>query len=154
MKFQNSGGLMPRPRKPTALLELNGAFDKNPQRRRKRQHEPKPENPLGSPPMHLRENEMAVWLELSEQLPAGVATSMDRAAFELVTCLLVQFRQHRESMTGSQMTLLATLLGRFGMNPADRSRVAIPQVKSQYRDPLDEFLARSAERKLNAVQSS
>jgi hypothetical protein len=38
---------MGRPRKPTAALELSGAFKRNPQRRRDRADEPEVEGPVG-----------------------------------------------------------------------------------------------------------
>jgi len=41
---------MARPRKPTNLLELTGAYHKNPQRRREREGEPIAPGPLGGPP--------------------------------------------------------------------------------------------------------
>lgn len=39
-----------RPPKPTNLLELTGAFRKDPARRRKRGNEPQPPGPIGEPP--------------------------------------------------------------------------------------------------------
>jgi hypothetical protein len=67
---------MARPNKPTALLELNGAFKKDPARRRAREHEPKPSGPLGEPPASFPPNQKQAWLELSSQAPPGVLTNV------------------------------------------------------------------------------
>ena len=50
---------MPAYRKPTELLALSGAFEKNPQRR----HPvgPKSPHPIGEPPLHLAPDEAATW---------------------------------------------------------------------------------------------
>src|SRR6266536_2460177 len=100
-----------RTRKPTAILEASGAFIKDPQRRRP--PEPVPTAPLGGPPVHLDEREQAIWRELAAILPPGVAGNTDRPTFELVSCLLAQFRHFRGTMSGSKQSLLANLLGKF-----------------------------------------
>jgi hypothetical protein len=141
---------MARPRTPSALLELNGTFESHPGRKRAREREPKPSEPLGPPPTHLQEQEAAVWLELSGLMPYGVATNLDRPTFEIACCLLTKFRYSRGTMSGAQMSLLATLLGRFGMSPAERSRITVPEAKN---DALDEFLARGAT-KANASKAN
>ena len=129
---------MSRPRKPTAVLEASGAFVHDPQRRRA--PEPAPTGPLGGPPDHLDDHEKGVWHEFAALLPDKVAWNADRPSFELAVCLMAQFRHHRGAMTGSQQTLLASLLGRFGMSPVDRLKISIPA--SGELDPLEEFLQR------------
>jgi hypothetical protein len=45
---------MSRPRTPTAVLELRGAFKEHPERARERAGEPRPTEPLGEPPKRLK----------------------------------------------------------------------------------------------------
>lgn len=45
---------MARPRKPGNVLELKGAFKRNPARGKARENEPKPNGEIGDPPTHYR----------------------------------------------------------------------------------------------------
>jgi hypothetical protein len=60
-------------RKPTRLLEISGAFKKDPQRRRN--HEPIPSGPLGDPPGFLPEPVKACWRELNAMIPRACLRS-------------------------------------------------------------------------------
>jgi hypothetical protein len=71
---------MGRPRKPTAVLELTGAFRKNPQRKRT---EPPTAGPLGDPPEHFTAEQAAVWHELASICPPGVLMRSDRVVVEI-----------------------------------------------------------------------
>ncbi len=127
---------MGRPRKPTATLEASGAFIKDPQRRRPA--EPIPSGELGAPPISLDREEVAMWHEMAGILPPGVAKNSDRPTFELLVCLMVGFRHRR--LTGTELGQLIALQGRFGMTPADRSKVRVSDDNAQ--DPLEAFLCR------------
>jgi hypothetical protein len=68
-------------RKPTdEVLELTGAFLKDPTRRRL--PGPKSGLPVGGPPEHLAPHEAAAWLEFVANAPAGVLTGGDRWVLE------------------------------------------------------------------------
>src|SRR5215813_5284049 len=127
---------MGRPRKPTAILEASGAFLKNPQR--KRDSEVIPTGELGDPPSRLEREEIAMWHELAADLLPGVAKNSDRPAFELLVCLMVGFTRKR--LSGAELGQLTALQGRFGMTPADRSKVKASDDNAQ--DPLEAFLGR------------
>ena len=129
---------MARPRKSTSTLRANGSFLINPQRERARSLEPLPSAELGSPPENMEVQEKAIWRELVALLPSGVATNMDRPSFELMVGLLAQYRHHRGTMKAAEYSLLVGLFGRFGMTPADRSRVQA--TRFQHSNPLDDFL--------------
>lgn len=83
---------MARPRKPTAVLEQNGAFDHNPQRRDARESEPIPTGPLGDPPSSLTDVERGIWHELTLQIPPGVLTIADRMVMEVLCALIARHR--------------------------------------------------------------
>jgi hypothetical protein len=55
---------MPTPRKPTAVLELFGAFKHNPSRLRDRENEPVITTPLPEPPKYLTKAATAAWFEM------------------------------------------------------------------------------------------
>jgi hypothetical protein len=122
---------MARPRKPTPVLELNGAFKKNPQRRKGRDSEPLPTGPLGDPPPSFDANEKAMWFEVAGELPPGVATNADRKAFELLVAIATRLRVNgiggRDGVNGSELGTLRGLFGQFGMTPADRSKISVPK---------------------------
>src|SRR5690348_16313859 len=83
---------MARPRTATAILEAKGSYLRNPGRRQARALEPVPK-PFGAAPEHLHEEEKATWSEISAKLQPGVAGASDEAAFEVLCCLVVNFRR-------------------------------------------------------------
>lgn len=121
---------MARPRKPTAALELNGAFKKNPQRRKAREHEPKPSGPLGEAPSWLDRDEKQTWRDLQAQLAHGVAGNSDAAAFATLCRLFTALKKDgiggRAGLTSSMLSVMNGLFTQFGMTPASRSKVSVP----------------------------
>lgn len=113
---------MGRPRKPTAVLELTGAFRKNPQRKRT---EPPTAGPLGDPPEHFTAEQDAMWHELASICPPGVLMRSDRVVVEIAVVLMLQFRKQGAHMSRSDFKQLVSVLSRMGMSPADRLRVGI-----------------------------
>jgi len=118
---------MGRPRKPTAVLELTGAFQKDPQRRR--DHEPKPQGPIGDPPADFDDVLMVLWRELLGMVPAGVLAVADRWLLEL-TCRTMR-EVKRGHALAAEKNLLLSCLSRMGLTPADRSRIAVPKEKPE-----------------------
>jgi len=130
---------MARPRKPTALLELTGAFAKDPQRRRP--DEPKPNGPLGQPPPAF-DNEpglTAIWHELAAMVPANVLATSDHWLVELA-CRTMQ-KVRKDTALASERNLLLSCLSRMGLTPSDRSKIAVPQEERE----LDELGKLAAE---------
>lgn len=141
---------MGRPRKPTEMLELSGAFKKDPQRRRP--PGVKETRPLGEPPSRLPIDVVPYWHEIASMVPSGVLTISDRWASEIIARLMqksargadddvaclelaklaelspVETRRllARERISGAELSTLSSLLGRLGMTPADRTRLSIP----------------------------
>ena len=116
---------MARPRLPTKVLELRGAFKKNPQRRREREGEPEPEAGLGKPPKELDAPERARWKELGEIAPW--LTVADRAIAEMTVKLWVLERKN--ALDVGKMKLLASNYAQLGLTPTGRSRVKVPAAK-------------------------
>ncbi|MDP9267275.1 MAG: P27 family phage terminase small subunit [Acidobacteriota bacterium] len=137
---------MGRPRKPTEILELNGAFKKDPQRRKGRENEPRPTGPLGDPPESFEKEEKAMWFEISAQIPAGVATNADRISFELMCKIASKVREEgiggRHGASVGEVAQLNNLLGSFGLKPADRSKISVP--KRPEEESIFTKLAKSA----------
>ena len=121
---------MPRPRKPTALLEQSGSFEKHPERRREREGEAVNLNPLGPAPAHLNAAQRVAWAELERITPTGVLTEADRPFLEMTCMLLALLRDLGATMETSKIARLESCRGRLGLTPADRSRVkALPIAK-------------------------
>jgi phage terminase small subunit len=127
--------LMARPRKPTELLELAGAFRKDPQRARP--VGPKSQRPLGAPPKYFSDGETECWSEIIESAAAGVLTSADRFTVELLARLLARFRA--DWLTGAEMSQMTWCCSHLGMTPADRSKVMGTEAEKE-ESPFDEFL--------------
>jgi hypothetical protein len=127
---------MPRPRKPTKLLEISGAFAKNPARARARENEPLPEGPLGPPPGEwtrgAESNQRCVellraWQEIVDQACFGVLTSSDRDLVELTCYLKYKIRRAAAGYgkaTSGDFAQLNRNLGQMGLIPSERSRVS------------------------------
>lgn len=113
---------MGRPRKPTKVLEMRGSFDKDPQRRKAREHEPKVGEPLGDPPQYFNEALAARWLEIADS--AYWLRVTHRGLVEQ-TCLLWQTMRDGKPDHKS----LAQCWSKLGMTPVDESRVVAPEAK-------------------------
>ena len=118
---------MARPRKPSALLELSGAFRKHPDRRR--EGEPKPKLALGAPPKSLDPEERLMWLELKRLAPAKVLTYADRWLVEICCRLMAKVRAEgiggRRGVSVGELSQLTIGLRQMGLTPADRSRITV-----------------------------
>lgn len=153
-----------RPRKPSKVLELSGAFDKNPKRRRA--GEPEDNRELGDPPAYLPAEALPCWVEIAQMAIPGVLTYADRYAVEIAARLMAKYRsrgsvavilelvkkaqlspeQIRELIAGgliageafsaSDMNMLKSMLAALGLTPADRSKLSIApkKVKNRYAD--------------------
>lgn len=126
---------MPRLRKPVAVLDARGAFKKNPQRRR---YEPEVREPLGPPPESFDADHVAAWQEVCHHAPIGVLKIADRVAVEtLVKLIVASRRENIEDISSAKLTLMVTLLGRLGMTPVDRAKLAVPQPATV--NPFEQF---------------
>ena len=125
---------MPRPRTPTALMELRGSFDRHPERKRPNEPDPGPLDP--TPPAHLPDEIKETWTEVIGIIPPGVAKSSDSVALEALSFILWNCRD-REWRDTPMMLRLEQLLGRFGLTPASRkSAIRAPRV-ADARDERD-----------------
>lgn len=114
---------MPRPRKPTVILEAIGAFDKDPQRRTQREHEPQAE---GRPqkPKFLKGATSRVWDRLlAEVEKLEVAKSADSVEFSILCCLVADFEENPSRIPVGKLELMRKLLTTFGLDPATRARL-------------------------------
>ena len=126
---------MSRPRTPTAILDITGAFKKDPQRRR--HGEPATKGPIGPAPETPGKTFVQAWDDIVGDAPVGVLTSADRIYVEIVARLLVEMREDFAGMMTSRLALLTTMLGKMGMNPSDRARLTVPAQPEP--DPADEY---------------
>ena len=115
---------MARPSKPTAVLELTGAFKKNPQR--KRTGEPTPTGGIGAYAKGSTDREK-IWDEIVGQCAPGVLTNADRLSLEIAVEYIRQFRTDPVKFSAARIHVLIAILGRFGMTPADRAKMHLPE---------------------------
>jgi hypothetical protein len=135
---------MSRPRKSSDEQKLKGAFDKDPNRARV---DPVAKALIGDAPKRLKKLERLIWDELKANALPGVLKDSDRDAFETLCRLKAIERKHGIGGPGSplglnngQLTGMTNLFGRFGMTPADRTRLAAPEKKKPKKeDDFTEF---------------
>lgn len=128
---------MGRPRTPTNVLQLKGAFAKNPARGREREGEMEAIGELGAPPDWLTESERGAWEELRGMQPSGCAGTSDRAHMAMVSKLYAFCKVTPvEDIPPAILARLMAGLGLMGMNPSDRSKVKVgtAPVKNAFED--------------------
>ena len=120
---------MGRQKKPTALKVAGGTDKRNKQRHN--QNEPDCIGVLGPPPDHLDDEQKELWDELHGLVHDKVAGQADRIAFEIMVVLLHDFRKYYVDFSGAKLARLEAMLGKFGMTPADRTKIVVPKAKKQ-----------------------
>lgn len=137
---------MARPRKPTNILHLTGAFKKDPQRLAARINEPNLPTGLREPPEWLDTHGQEEWARIVPDLESAGVTSRIEATALGCYCQAVSrlrkaeaeiFRDGITIMTDSGLKkhpavsiaeraalIVAKFAGEFGMTPASRSRVS------------------------------
>jgi hypothetical protein len=124
---------MARPKTPSNVLQLNGAYKKNPNRKPDEGTEPELKAGVGEPPEYLDADAKALWHEIVSLACHGVLGDSDRLIVELAATLMAEFRRGGRDETGkplfsdARLSRLQAALGQLGMTPADRSKVKIPQ---------------------------
>jgi hypothetical protein len=91
---------MARPRKPSNILELNGAFKRNPSRGRARENEPVSNGEIGEPPAHLQANVAACWHEIVGYAHPLVLCRADRLIVEHAGNILALLRGKLDRQQG------------------------------------------------------
>lgn len=125
-------------RKPTNVLELNGAFKHNPSRALDRQDEPEVVGDIGDPPEHLSPEAAACWREIVSLAHEGTLGAGDRLVMEHGAQLLAQLRLANWDVHPTLLLRYEAFLGKLGLTPADRSKVKAPKKKAA-ANPLDRF---------------
>jgi hypothetical protein len=102
---------MSRPRTPTAVLELRGAFKAHPERARERAGEPRPTEPLGEPPKRLKPADKAAWCEMRDH--GFWLTSADQFMVEIAASLMAKHRGG--TIDNPARSLLVSTLSKLGL---------------------------------------
>lgn len=159
-------GASGRPRKPTALKLLHGDFQKDPQRRNKRE----PKAPSGRPacPRYLKGEERKAWQRITKLLKEmKVLSKADSESLELYSVTYAQWRSARVTCDSEGMTyavvdaqgntthkrhpaqqimkdnaaVMIKLLTEFGLTPSSRTRVQIENETNSTGELEKKFLA-------------
>ena len=101
---------MARPRLPTALLELRGAFKHDPKRKKARQNEPLVTAPLPDAPDYLTADAMEAWREMKAR--GYWLTSADQFLVEIAATLTARYRLGQ--LTHGHVSVMIGLLGKLG----------------------------------------
>jgi hypothetical protein len=148
-----------RPPKPTNLLELSGAYRKNPQRKRAREGEPQPPAlPVEMPAKFLifhpaegylkAEKLRSIWDNCMKMWPW--ITFSDRDALEDYCRLKLMFDEGRK-MSGAEMSAMIRIRSELGGTGSGRARLGVKaagqgnagaQASTKAEDPRAAYLAR------------
>jgi hypothetical protein len=129
---------MGRPRKPTAVLEISGAFKKNPARKRARAAEPRISAGLGDPPEEwVKDAEingrckslLNIWNQIVAQDQAALRVLNASHRMLVVKACQLTYKIDRAMMgygkvTSGDFTTLKSYLTSMGQTPIDSNRVA------------------------------
>jgi len=126
---------MPGPRKPTAILEATGAFDKNPNRKR-------PLEPIAEgealKPKYLKGLASRLWDEFIPKLTKmGTLKAVDGPGLATWCCLEAEFEEDPGRMTASRITQKRAYEERFGMSAGARAKISLEDGKSG--DPAEKY---------------
>lgn len=118
---------MARPRTPSNILELHGAFRKDPQRRRKDAEGSAPFEI--DPPTHLAKSVVPAWHYIVARLPKIALANCDEVAVECAaTCLAGMWALGEMAALhpnfGKLSAELRQWLGQLGMTPQARTKIA------------------------------
>ena len=117
---------MARPATATAILQLRGAFKKDPQRRRP--NEPEVTAPfVFDPPAHLSESSADCWREIAGIAPAGVLTAADVLVVEMLADLLADYRREPSAMAPVKLGHMRQMLRSLGLDPSGRASLVVPK---------------------------
>lgn len=151
------GWVAGRPRKPTALRELQG----NPGKRPLPTHEPKPRRELPKPPTHLNTAARREWKRVSGELyEMGLLTVVDRAALAAYCVVYARWEEAEKKLavdgyvvmtpngypvqsawlqiSNKALQQMAKFQSEFGMTPASRAKVTA--VGEEEEDPFEAFV--------------
>ena len=129
---------MPRHPKPFEIVKLEGRERENPRRYKSRAVAPKSDTDIGECPARLNPEVRAVWQEITQSIPAGVLTATERIALEILCELVAEHRADPRAFQAAKHAQLVSLLGRFGLTPADRVRL-VPAKEQTKKNPFLEF---------------
>ena len=113
---------MPRPRTPTAVLALRGAFKRNPNRLEDRKYEPIVTTPLPDPPKYLTKAATAAWFEM--EASGFWLKSPDQFLVAIAAALMARYRI--DELKSGDVSLLIGLLGKLGFSPKERGALNLP----------------------------
>lgn len=120
-----------RPRTPAKILELRGAFRRNPQRRRTDADGAGPF--CTDPPAHMPQAVVPAWRFLVARLPKVALSSSDELAVEIAATLTAQ------AWAGNHAVIpeLRQWLAKLGMTPTDRGK--LPGSAPSDANPFDKL---------------
>lgn len=113
---------MARPRTPSNILELRGAFKNHPERRRKDLEGVGPFDP--HPPASLPQELVGCWQEVVKQINPAVLTASDVTSVEVMARLLLMIRMRGEMEAVRE---LRQWFGQYGLTAVGRAKLAAPK---------------------------
>jgi hypothetical protein len=119
---------MSRSRTATNVLQLRGAFAKNPNRARE---DARTGRPLGDAPIQEPITFQQAWDYIASCAPSGTLDERDRLYVEVAAALFVEFRLNPFTMHPQRLGRLEMMMSKLGMTPVDSSRVSAPKKDGQ-----------------------
>jgi hypothetical protein len=125
-KIQKHKESMARPRTPTAVLKLRGAFINHPSRGRDREFEPRIATGLPAPPKNLDSATSKMWQAMQSR--GYWLTSGDRFLVEIAAALMARYRI--DQLKSGDVSQLIGLLSKIGFSPSERGKMNLSDVRT------------------------
>jgi len=117
-----NGESMARPRTPTAVLELRGAFKNHPSRLKDRKYEPIIKTLLPEPPKYRTTAATKAWNEMESW--GFWLRSFDQFLVAIAATLMARYRI--DELKSGDVSLSIGLLGKIGFSPKERVALNLP----------------------------
>jgi len=82
---------------------------------------------------HSPQFQRKAWADITDRCHFGVLCRADSLAVEVAAVLMAEFRSNPVDIPAAKLARLDSLLSRFGMTPADRSKVSSSKRKTENR---------------------
>lgn len=117
-----------RPKTPSNILKLRGAFKHDPRRENKK--EPKPNSAIDAvPPESFTKDERIFFHDIIKRAPAGILGDADYHTVCVVAALLAEFYACPVKMPTARLTRLSSELGKIGFTPSGRAGLTVEKPK-------------------------
>lgn len=118
---------MARHRTPSNILELKGAYKRNPERRN--HDEPEATPFVDKPPAYFDAQHIRAWNDVIDRVPAGVLKNADYYLVVLAAAIVVEIEEKSGHISNERMGRFVSISACLAITPSSRSSFVVPKAK-------------------------